>query len=577
MPVPRLQNGALALALALCAALPAQENTGRAVFPVGDLLGSRPEPVRLLTSLAGLDPEIVCGLDEAAPLRVLSGDRELAPPPHGRGSTGAFDAAGLLKTVAALAQIGVEDLALQPETAVLTVTRERAEVVRLVLHNLRKAVPPRIRVDVRLERGVAPKTQVLVRESVEVAPGRIGVLGECEERLALVDFAVEIAGRSSIAQPIQVPVRTGAMVLVRPRFLPDNQQVLIETVTRVIDPLPAERIPTGHPGFGDLDRVAVRAAESGSVLRLAAGAQVEQRWAGPDGEPIVLTLKAAWEGGTAEGPLSPDLEYSPFGAGVASFRSVQPAAPEEDKAEDGEPGVARSFADAMFGRDDAEIVAAHEEGSPCVVGVQAGARRVREAVAAALRELTQTAAVDLHLYDVAEGATPSAGGAPPEGAKVLAQATLGVARGAWASASSAEERNVLGGWSVEVAEAARIPDPQPLRVQSGAFLNLRLDGDTLTLEGEVRRVERIETQRTPLDAATGAPAAEFRTEQGRRDTLPETHLPQDLVNLERPTVRVLPLDLRLACKPGAVVVHRRAAPALLGAQRELWIVARVRD
>jgi hypothetical protein len=311
-----------------------------------------------------------------------------------------------------------------------------------------------------------------------------------------------------------------------------------------------------QPGFGPLDRVAVRVAEHAAVVRANLGGRTELRWSGLDGTEYVLALKTTWTLSPPARPGGHDVEYvTPCGA-FQGFRTL-PEWP-QDAERQLLPGLLPSLVN------DLNLVDA-TDGPSAKVAVDAAADSVRGALGALFDASTQGPPVEIACYDVGAGDKIDKDGAPPAGSRRLAAVLAGAVDDTWSCATAYDEQSYVRDWDVEIAGAARIADPKVFRTHDGVFVNYRRRGDRLELEGELALRAPTVTRLVALDVEMVAEDASNRV-----------LLPQDKVAIEEPVVHRLPFAGRFLLRPGTAASARFAAP-VLGEGREVLVVVRQRE
>lgn len=543
----------------LCAA--AQERT-LAFLQVGDLLAPQGPGEPYLVPGAAPGARWIDG-EEAW---VVSDGEWLLPRRHER--PGFFDASRLASLVAGLTGREPQEFWVLPGDDTMAVPGGIVAVVQATLEELRQRLPPTVRFRIELRRLSADGPELLLHREVACVSGRTRIVSAVLESTALTDFEVEIAQGATIANPVVRPDASGAMVVLRPWVSPAGDAALTEVLVRVVEPREAEPIDCGHPGFGALDRLARRVAETAGIVRCQLGiAAIEHRWDGADGTGYVLRLMPQWHPPAPVRPGGHELEYAVDFVRLWGFRSLARMPEDLD-----DPGEQRGLAAVIGAMGLAVVPAADDEGP--VVALDQAAVTLRAAAEARFVAAGRGPTVELALFDVPQG-----GGRDAADARRLGGATLTLVDGSWSCFTAYDETAVLQDWDVEVAQSARIPDPRLHRVQGGLFANLRWHRDGLEIEGELAMRQDDVVQEVPLDVAIDAPeAVNVRGGGGHvsGDRVPAVHLQKDVVRIEKPRVARVPFAARLPVRSDAPATARQGA-AVLGSGRELLLVVRRAD
>jgi hypothetical protein len=538
----------LPMVLAFAAACPPLTAQGAIVLlPVGDLVAARWQPEAYLAPPALPGARIIHG--EESWLAIEGGELTVRRLP------GFYSADSLPHVLAEVTGNDEGSLTVVRGGSLLRVPRDRADAVRAALDALRQRLPAAVHVDLQLVATAAGKTATLLERGVDGTAGAVEIVTATTETTAVVDFDVEIAQAASIANPIVHRVRSGAMVVLRPLVSPAGNAAMFEVLARVVAPLPVEPAAIAPAGLGPLDRVALRIAEHAAVVRASLGGRTELRWAGTDGTEYALAMKTTWTLSPPARPGGHDLEYvTPCGA-FQGFRTL-PEWPQDAERQQ-LPGLLPSLVN------DLNLVEATDSPS-AKVAVDAAADTVRGALGALFDASTQGPPVEIACYDVGAGDKSDKDGAPPAGSRRLAAVLAGIVDDTWSCATAYDEQSFVRDWDVEVAQAARIPDPKVSRTHDGVFLNYRRRGDRLELEGELALRAPTVTRMVALDAEMLAADAS------------KVLLPVDKVAIEEPVVHRLPFAGRFLLRAGTAATARFAAPAL-GDGREVLVVVRLRE
>lgn len=326
--------------------------------------------------------------------------------------------------------------------------------------------------------------------TLQVALGSWGVFRAVRELRYVPDFDVEIAQGAAVADPVPAIASDGLKAAVRPFLLRDGRLVLRIVASmgdREGDP---RRVSLGaveaddqlrlrNTDFGEVEQVdyrgaavsteAVVAPGQTAAVVLASASGVDVRW-----DVLIVTVKAAPK------PVVEDtFAVAPVGALVAEdpVRSIA------WHGETGElallPGEARARRQ-MGGVLERIGFPAEEEGefkqsngalhggSLLLRGKAANLKTANEGIAALERSLIRPAQIEVRLVSERPGAEARTVG--------LLAAPLTVGR--TAALAAYRRIDTVGDYDVEVAQEARIADPNHIAVTTGVFGNASLHANT---------------------------------------------------------------------------------------------------
>jgi hypothetical protein len=560
-----------ALAMLLAPAAPGQE--GRLAFmAVDDLLADRVQRDPYLTNLRLPGARWIRGEASLAPELTRDDYERLGQSGSVLLPAGYFGSKQLVYTLATLSGLPEGEIVVTRGGATLGVPAARADGMREVLDALRQRLPPRVQVDVRLTRTQGGQTAVLGKRTVECISGAARVLSTVEQQPIVFEYEVEIAASAPVANPNVTTLASGVMVALRVSLEPGGGSALAEILARTIDRLPDE--PIDNPVSGPIDRAAQRTTESGRVCRVHPGGRTVQQWCGADGGSYELELVTRWVIPRPMRPGGHDLEYTAAVGPFGGFRST-----DADRSVAGEPELRSAVGDAIEGAAMTTFAALDETMAP-YVAFDGDALELRAAATSMFASLETTSTVDVQCFDVPRDAAGTADGAVPAGARLLGSTKLDVVHGTWACATSYDESSIVRDWDVEVAEAARIPDPKVARSHHGFWLNLRASAGHLEIEGEYSRRSELRRDLLTLSQAIGVPSdpGTERTSTRPNQTVkqparPGLSLAADCVFVDRPIVQRAPFAARLALR-GGTGVARFDGGRTLGPDRELLLVVR---
>jgi hypothetical protein len=570
-----------ALSLLLATATVAQN----VAFPVTDLLapGTRASAPRTWVRRVAIHSD--------NPHRVLVGEPELLGKDE-ETPEGHFTADGLLSVIARLAELDERAIAIHDVGggAELFAPASAAGRIEATLAWLRSQLPPGIDLDVRLERVAGERpTPVLGGREVVPSGGKL-VLTDVTERAVLVDFDVEIAQAAASASPRTVAETSGSCLVLRPRPAPDRAQCVVEAVVRVAKPSAGpETIDLRHEGFGRLDRISQEFTECAVAFIVPRGGSTTHEWTAPDGSTLRLVCSARWEvPRPTPAPMGDAVVRAStlFGGATQGFRT---SANPEDSGEVARDERLVSLTNALLQGGATDGIVLWEAGDirragvvvlegPTAAGIDASVAR---AAAAALEPLE----LSLSVLELPAAAKVEPNGPLPEGGRELVRLSGPLLAGPPLCFTGLREKSYVATWQVEVAQSSRIPDPVIRWLEEGYTANLRAvpDGNGgvrgLEVELELSKLERIDRQESALDLAMRAPESvtiSGNSQHVSGSLLPATLLPQNVVAIEKPSVRHCEIAAMVPFGGDSVTVIERTAVSFSGEGRRLVVVGRVR-
>ncbi|MHC4469683.1 MAG: hypothetical protein ACYTDY_11210 [Planctomycetota bacterium] len=437
-------------------------------------------------------------------------------------------------------------------------------------------------------------TLLSAREPIPV--GETTVFADAREKPYLSDHDVEIAEASEIPDPIAWFQRTGTCLSVRVRPLARADAAIVEARARVAEPLDLPPIDLRHPDFGSLDRGGVGIEEACVAFRVDRGKRVEHVWTGRSGRKIRLRLKAGWRRPPADSGVGAVLWTRLASTYIHGFHRVpwtgRAANDEQDESwpewgtvDYGEIDFDARAERALEGKV-ASLAVRTQSGLFVLGGEHADA--ARDDLASRLDRALHSAEVDIVAYEVPAGVTVDAAGKMPTGGREMLRVSGRVLPGLSACFVGSEEQNYVQDWDVEVAQAALIPDPIVMTVESGHYVNVRLlpgPGEKpkeILLDLQLLRLLGIETKVLPVKIPrgrvriAGSSSGKGGTSSG---TLldPRTPPPERAqFVLERPTLRELRVSAALPLDANGQVRLRRGARGFLGPAREMVVLVTVK-
>jgi len=482
-------------------------------------------------------------------------------------TAGYFDREPLQGLLAILLDRSADEL--QVITGDLLVIPGPAEgLVSAALQELRQRLPAAVKFELELRRHDHQGELVLLRRTVDCVSGRLQVISELTQSMALGGFEVEVAEGAVIANPQMLPRQHGAMVVLRPYLSPSAGELLVEILVRIAEPIDEEVIELGHPGFGAIDRLSRRVGEMAGLLRCSSGATTERHWSGPLGTRYSLQLRPRWSQRRALSPGGHELEYAVDFPQLAGFRTLS-VRPEGLEGPLEQRGLCEAVQLEFAGMAPLLAIEPLEDGG-VLVALDEAARSMRHLVAAHLAAAPAGPHIELSFFDV-----PAGGQAEAASARKIGGMTADLVVGSWYCATAYRDRSVLADWEVEIAQSARIPTPITRRVHDGLFVNMRWQRGKLEIDGEYSRRREDDSQELPLNVAMAVVATSKSPKNGRLvdDHVDATFLPQDRVRIEKPIVHRAPFAALLDVQADAVVAVRQST-GLFGSDRELLITAR---
>lgn len=460
----------------------------------------------------------------------------------------------------------------------LATPEANGDAARRVLDDLRQRLPPTIVADVRLERTTGGATRQLLARTITVQPGRVCVASDARVHNAVVDYAVEIAQSAMVGNPIPGQVRSGAMVALRAQTPLTAEWAVLELVARWVEDDPGARIDTGDKWLGPIDRVPLAYSETGRVLRVRPGSTTTQTWSA-DGSEYRLTLRTQWQLPQPVRPGGHDVAIFSMRGDLSGFRSV-PVRQREGSEAANDPDHEEPWANLgdLAGSDAEWLIADvenEENNASLFVAVDRAMWAVGATAMAWFEAMKPAAPIDVRCYDVPSGTAWPDDGSVPAGAKALGGTRLDLVDGSWSATCVREDHTVLTDWDVEVAQSARIPDPQPTRLSTGFCLNVRATGDRVELDGEISRVVDEGRHELTLSAPIFMPEQHNAWSSGSgvsKSDSPALALLPDIVAVEHPVVAKASLRLARLVDVQHPAVHRQSATALLGDGHDVVLV-----
>ncbi len=535
----------------------------KTALPVQDLI----QPARLVPSQKVDDPErglrwiyrqMLPGEDveEVMGAGTLLADRRIRPW---------FDAGDLPRLLSALTS--VEDMKIS--NGMLLVDKADAAAALEGLSHLRHQLPPRITLEVDLERQNEAGRATLLHARQSVRAGSTAVFEDIQKRLIVRDYDVEIAQSATAANPIIGDLASGSCLAVRARVVPGRGELLFEAFVRVAGEVEAPPLKTFHEGIGPIDRAARELDECGFAMRLPRGAKRAVEWTAANGDRLKLTCSTSWEdppAGTARGAIVRCRGL--FQKGIAEFRTDLPQPDEEPE------GFAIQAAFDRAGAESVQIIGDEDSAAMAVVIAGAKADQIDADVSSRLARTLASAELEVVLLDVAEGAEPAEAG--KEGAAV-ARIKGPVIVGKSVAFSGRTEMRYLHDWDIEVAQSSRIPDPIVRVLRHGYHVDARVIADfrgrleAVALDANVSRLARIDVKQTTLSQEMRAGGIPDQT----GSISPSIVLPKDVVAIESPVLQGHSLSTVLQLDENGTAMVRHAAPRLLGRGRDLVVIVRV--
>lgn len=338
-----------------------------------------------------------------------------------------------------------------------------------------------------------------VRLATLACPGRWTLLARTTARTWLLDYDVEIAQDSVVANPQVQRVLTGLRLDLRPCVMPAapgapapgaGRLVRLDVLVDIAEPLGEPRsVDLEADPFGLLDLPALRVLRLASVLPLASG-ETGALLVRTDDDVRVVLLSATVTGGPAPQPAAgalvrridlSALTLPRVSAGLTSEGAGPPVpCTPALRLELGPEGAPPLSQDDLLPWLAPQAIA--DAPRPWSL-VEAGSLWAPRAEAEALSARVAAAGAPLLARErlvLSVRETPK-GGAPRERA-VLA---LDVASGLPFAVQHVVERCYVADWDVEVAQEARTGDPIPGVLSAGLFLSGRVDGGPLATRARV--------------------------------------------------------------------------------------------
>lgn len=463
----------------------------------------------------------------------------------------------------------------------LCLPRDKAALAGRLLDELRRASPPRVAVTVKLLRRTAQGESVLLARTADCEAGRLSVLSAVRQHAAVVDYQVEVACPTSIADPSCAEVRDGVMIALRPHLAPSSDQGLLELVVRSMQPRADAKIDTGYAAMGPIDRLAFDIGELARVVPIQPGLPVVLSWSAGE-VAFQLELEAHWSRPQRAGPGGRELGVFTAHGDLLGFRSLPialafvgdaPLAPEDLQA----PWL---DLDAIGGGDAQWILPCSDDELPTARRFVADGEQYRNLARAetAWFEARRVAFPgELTCFAVPRGTPWPEDGRVPDGATRLGATRLQQADGTWSASTVREEHSVLRDWDPEMGCYARIADPSVARVSTGLVLNTCCHGQSIEVEGELAKVVDAGRQKLQLSAPLRGPDVDLDdANRPERRSPSRIALIADEVAVEHPVIAQVPVRFVRQLAPGEVATWRTAADAVLGAGQDLVVVVTAR-
>ena len=325
------------------------------------------------------------------------------------------------------------------------------------LERLVALAPAPVTVKCRLVEHEGADVQVLLQSTLNVIPGELEVVGETIERMALVDYHVQIAQAAMVYEPVTASLVTGSQVSLLLQPLPGGSWQAEVIVRRTVDE-PGESISLGPDTAGDGQRNPVAVGDAGVVMRLEADRPAHLSLPAEDGKTLTLTLTAAVpSGGAGRG----NIAYVPTLARPAhGFVAVMPA-PLGDSGWGGQEDLAHEDVEKTLSDltsiDNAPAPVAYKDASGLFVLRGERASEAHDALVDAAASRGRSANLVMDLAVVGEGVSERSLG------RLAAPVVMGVP----AAFTAGRMREVLVMWDAEVAQGARLPEPVFRLVEDG--------------------------------------------------------------------------------------------------------------
>ncbi|MEY2981765.1 MAG: hypothetical protein RL562_1992 [Planctomycetota bacterium] len=449
-----------------------------------------------------------------------------------------------------------------------------AEQAAVDLRAVRDAMPPRIELDVTVERvGADGTTEVLLRGVEAFRSGEVRVIADAIQNRVLYGLEVEIAQSSAIYKPLFDVAEIGVAAALRARVLPDGTAAIVEAVVRSTAENGADSIAVGD-SVGPLDRLATVVDELGSTFVVAQGGTVVQELGTLGGAQLRLRCTARYE--PPKSRLRSDLRViaTPlFGSPVVGFRFMTRS--DDGLEADALPslGVQELAVRAIGEQSDAfALFLPPGAGSTGVLvlngerGERIG-RSVEQRVTGVLRP--EQLSIEVWSLPIGVEVRTDADGPVPEGAEALVGFQGSVVAGLPVAFGSGIERSYVFDWETEVAQASRVPRPLVGLFDEGSFATAWVQPGAAGRVGLELDVDRLIEMRS-REVGLGREMAVIL------DTSNPLVLPAENVAAEMPRTGAARIRTVVATGPDGGAVVRRAARAALGEGRELVIRVRLR-
>ncbi|HEX9793447.1 MAG TPA: hypothetical protein VGC54_05625, partial [Planctomycetota bacterium] len=424
---------------------------------------------------------------------------------------------------------------------------------------LSAAVPQRTDLNYRLYSVTGGQRQLLLQGEEPIGNGRVVVFGEHRSRRALVDFDVEIAQASFIADPLTALVHTGSSVAVNLLPLPDGSFVA-EVVARHAVAEENEPILLGYSAMDGASRNPVSFEESGLVVRLRPGTPTTLELPGRKGSTFALELSVPAAAAPAKDPnllYLPSLAKPPIGFKAPPSITAMAALGYYEGEDEDEP-YRRGLDEVLDGSPGASDYLLVMEDS----GFLAFEDRVADGVLDALRQvaLRDAESADLEVELRLFGTGRAADG------EVLARFAAPVVLDTWSGFTNGTVREGIADWDVEVAQSARGADPIFKLVEDGVRASLRLrNRDEIELDLEIVTFDGFKVKSLKIGHMLLA---------GGGDQAGMPMQPEERVSIEEPVSSSMHMSGTYPLKAGELRMTR-SSESLFGAGTHLEVRVKV--
>lgn len=380
--------------------------------------------------------------------------------------------------------------------------------------------------------------KTLLEGAEPVRLGEVLVFGEHRTRHAVMDFDVEIAQASFIADPVTARITSGTTLALQLDQVPDGSY-MVQILSRHVQEKENEMIDLGYTAISGASRNPVSFGETGCAINMQPGQPVTMQMPAQNGETYELQLKID---GSAAAQVDPNLIYvpnladpafgfkSPAPLGIHDWESIEEWSESEEEIEYEELDeiLDRLMPDGSAWE---SVQLQTDEGFLVVRGSEAPQVRQKLRHVASSRARSASVHLEVTLHEDQKNTT-------------LGRFTAPVILNTPAAFGAGNAKSVLIEWDVEVAQGSRVADPLFTLIQDGlqgdltVFGNEQGQASEIELNLQLAQLEKIDQRTVTLDHALdfGESGLGFPMQ------------PADRVNIEEPSLASMEIRGRYPLK-----------------------------